>query len=209
MRTILLIALISYLVGSIPFGYLLVRGLRGTDIRQSGSGNIGATNVARTSLTLGIVTLLLDALKGSGAVFFAMRISDSAEFGLSSALYWNCVVAAFCAVVGHVFPVWLRFRGGKGVATGLGAFILIAPRTVLVMIAVFLLVIAISRYVSLASMVAVALFPLLAWLLHDQHRSAPVLAIMGMTAILIIGKHYENIRRLIAGTENRLGAKRA
>jgi acyl phosphate:glycerol-3-phosphate acyltransferase len=208
MRTILLIALISYLVGSIPFGYLLVRALRGTDIRQSGSGNIGATNVARTSLTLGIVTLLLDALKGSGAVFFAMRISDSAEFGRSS-LYWNCVVAAFCAVVGHVFPVWLRFRGGKGVATGLGAFILIAPRTVLVMIAVFLLVIAISRYVSLASMVAVALFPLLAWLLHDQHQSAPVLAIMGMTAILIIGKHYENIRRLIAGTENRLGAKRA
>jgi glycerol-3-phosphate acyltransferase PlsY len=140
MPTIILVALLSYLIGSIPFGYLLVRTVRGADIREFGSGNIGATNVARTSPALGVLTLILDALKGSAAVLVAMQISHSlgAPAALSFTAYWQCVLAAFFAVVGHVFPVWLRFRGGKGVATGLGSFVLLAPRAVLVMIAVFI-----------------------------------------------------------------------
>lgn len=210
MPTIILVVLLSYLIGSIPFGYLLVRTLRGADIRQIGSGNIGATNVARTSPALGLLTLILDALKGSTAVFVAMQISHnvSAPAALSFSAYWTCVLAGFFAVVGHIFPVWLRFRGGKGVATGLGSFVLLAPRAVLVMIAIFIAMVAIFRYVSLASIVAVALFPLLAWLLRDYHQYAPVLAIMAITAILIVAKHHQNIRRLMTGSENRLGVKR-
>jgi acyl phosphate:glycerol-3-phosphate acyltransferase len=124
-------------------------------------------------------------------------------------IYTRCVLAAFVAVLGHMFPVWLRFRGGKGVATGLGAFVMLAPRAVLLMLFLFVLVIAIARYVSLASIVAVAFFPLLAWLLRDYHDTPFALAIMAMTSILIIAQHHENIGRLLAGTENRLGAKRA
>jgi glycerol-3-phosphate acyltransferase PlsY len=210
MPTIILVALLSYLIGSIPFGYLLVRTVQGADIRELGSGNIGATNVARTSPALGVLTLILDALKGSAAVLVAMQISHSlgAPAALSFTAYWKCVLAGFFAVVGHIFPVWLRFRGGKGVATGLGSFVLLAPRAVLVMIAIFIAMVAIFRYVSLASIVAVALFPLLAWLLRDYHQYAPVLAIMAITAILIVAKHHQNIRRLMAGNENKLGVKR-
>jgi glycerol-3-phosphate acyltransferase PlsY len=210
MPTTVLTALVSYLIGSIPFGYLLVRIFRGADIRDSGSGNIGATNVARTSPVLGILTLIFDALKGSAAVFMAMAISRDLDLpaALPSKVYWNCVLAAFLAVVGHIFPLWLRFRGGKGVATGLGSFLLLAPRTVLVMVAIFAATAGVFRYVSLASIVAVGLFPVLAWLLSDYHESPAVLAIMAITSILIVAKHHENIRRLVAGTENRLGAKR-
>lgn len=210
MPTIILVALLSYLIGSIPFGYLLVRAVRGADIRGIGSGNIGATNVARTSPALGVLTLILDALKGSAAVLVAMQISHDVggPAALSLAAYWNCVLAAFFAIVGHIFPIWLRFRGGKGVATGLGSLVLLAPRAVLVMIAIFIAMVAIFRYVSLASIVAVALFPLLAWLLRDYHQYAPVLAIMAIIAILIVAKHHENIRRLMAGNENKLGVKR-
>ena len=219
MRNIIPIVLVSYLIGSIPFGYLLVRIFRGADIRESGSGNIGATNVARTSPALGILTLLLDALKGLFAVLLvshgqllgsiaANNTSEHLWLPISGHTYARCVLAAFCAVVGHIFPVWLKFRGGKGVATGLGSFILLAPRAVLVMVAIFMVVAAVFRYVSLASISAVALFPLLAWLLHDYHDVPSALLAMTACSLLIISKHRDNIRRLVSGTESRLGARR-
>lgn len=224
MRNFIFVALVSYLIGSIPFGYLLVRAFRGADIRQSGSGNIGATNVARTSPLLGVLTLALDAMKGLAAVLLALLVNraeimawvdsntpsypEHSWSAMPSSIYARCVLAAFLAIVGHMFPVWLKFRGGKGVATGLGAFMLLAPRAVLVTTAVFLVVIAIFRYVSLASIAAVALFPVHAWLLHDYDEIPLALAMMAVCSLLIMLKHHENIERLMAGTENRLGAKR-
>jgi acyl phosphate:glycerol-3-phosphate acyltransferase len=203
MSTKLLIAIIvvfSYLLGSIPFGYLLVRTFRGEDVRKSGSGNIGATNVSRKSPMLGILTLLLDALKGSLAVWLVYAFTPT---------YPLLTLAALCAVLGHMFPVWLGFRGGKGVATALGSSLMIAPKAVLVAAAIFILVVAVFRYVSLGSIIAVGAFPLLAWKTRAFGGSAPALALASMTSLLVIVKHYENIRRLLSGTENRLGAKRA
>src|ERR1700722_5566025 len=147
MTAFLLTAAYSYLLGSIPFGYILVRTFRGQDVRQTGSGNIGATNVSRTSPRLGALTLILDALKGLSAVVLT-RALFPADKGLMFA-------AALFAVVGHVFPVWLRFRGGKGVATGLGSFAVLTPKTVLVMIAIFILILLAFRYVSIASILSV------------------------------------------------------
>ena len=190
----------SYLLGSIPFGYILVKLVRGQDIRQSGSGNIGATNVSRTSPALGILTLVLDALKGLAAVAITRAVFPDHPMLTG--------VAGLSAVIGHIFPVWLKFRGGKGVATGLGAFILLAPKALLAMIALFIGVVLAFRYVSLGSITAVALFPFLAWLL-DGYRNRPrMLASMALAATLIIAKHHENIRRLLAGTENRFQSRR-
>lgn len=204
MQVYLLTVAIGYLLGSIPSGYLLVKAFQGQDIRKTGSGNIGATNVARTSPRLGVATLLLDALKGLLAV--------------SVVLYWITPppasrttlagLAALSAVLGHIFPVWLRFRGGKGVATGLGSFVLLAPKSILVMLVMFIAIIFVFRYVSLGSIIVVALFPLLAWLL-DEYKDAPVsLALMALSSILIIAKHHQNIRRLRARTEPRFGVRR-
>jgi len=216
-----MIAVISYLLGSIPFGYVLVRLLRGEDVRLTGSGNIGATNVSRKSPALGVMTLLLDALKGSAAVAVGMILSpplferipiphipwryilpvSSPDFAPWAAL------AALFAVLGHMFPIWLKFRGGKGVATALGAFILIAPKSVLLSAAVFFALVLALRYVSLGSIAAVAAFPNLALLLHEYASSPPALALMSFTSVLIILKHHANIRRLLAGSENRFGMK--
>jgi glycerol-3-phosphate acyltransferase PlsY len=201
----LLIATASYLVGSIPFGYLLVRIFRGEDVRQSGSGNIGATNVARKSPWLGALTLLLDALKGSLAVTLAIYVAGHGSG--AAVLYRAMALAALFAVVGHMFPVWLKFHGGKGVATGMGSFVMIAPKAVLIAAGVFLVVVLLVRYVSLGSIVAAAIFPSLVWQLHLYGNSWPALAFMSLAALLIVLKHYENIGRLLAGTENRLGAK--
>lgn len=200
--TCLLVAAVAYLLGSIPFGLILVRLVRGEDVRLSGSGNIGATNVARTGgAKLGVTTLILDALKGYAAVAFAIVVSHreaAIDAGLAAAL------AALCAILGHVFPVWLKFRGGKGVATGVGAFLGLAPRAVLVVLAIFLIIVAISRYVSLGSMVASALFPILAYFLYRGTSSVADLLVMFAASLLIILKHKANIRRLLNGTENRL-----
>jgi glycerol-3-phosphate acyltransferase PlsY len=203
----LLIAGSSYLLGSIPFGYLLVRILRGEDVRQSGSGNIGATNVARKSPALGVVTLLLDALKGTGAVVLSYVIADRLDAGPPR--LEQLALGALFAVIGHMFPVWLKFRGGKGVATGLGAFALIAPKAVLVAVAIFIGVVVVSRYVSLGSITAVATFPLSAWLIRQFELSPQGLALISLTSLLIVAKHHENIRRLLAGTESHIGAKNA
>lgn len=198
MHAIFISAVIGYLLGSIPFGYLLVRAFRGTDVRTIGSGNIGATNVARTSPLLGIATLALDAAKGLIAVLIAAAVFPH----FRSAAF----VAAFAAVCGHVFPVWLAFRGGKGVATGLGSFILLTPKAILIAIGIFLAVAAVFRYVSLASIVAAAWLPLIALLLHETHRPAETV-LLAAASLLIIAKHHANIRRLLSGNEPRFQLK--
>jgi len=200
MTSFVLTAACSYLLGSIPFGYLLVRVFRGKDVRQTGSGNIGATNVSRTSKGLGALTLALDALKGLTAVLIT-RLSFPGNKTLLGA-------AALFAIVGHMFPVWLRFRGGKGVATGLGSFVLITPKSILVMLAVFIVIFLAFRYVSLASILTVALFPLLAWIVEPE-RTSGVLGFIAVACALIIAKHHENIRRLLAHTESRFQWRRA
>ena len=203
MQTPLLIVAISYLLGSIPFGYILVRLIYGEDVRRSGSGNIGATNVSRKSPALGIVTLLLDAAKGSAAVLLAITVCDH------KASYRAMSLAALFAVAGHIFPVWLKFRGGKGVATGLGSFIIIAPKAVLIAGGIFFLIVLLFRYVSLGSIISVAAFPILAWLLHSYGNTWLPLLLMSLASLLIIAKHQENIRRLFAGTERRFGSRLA
>jgi len=193
-------AVYSYLLGSIPFGYILVRAFRGQDVRQTGSGNIGATNVSRTSPRLGVLTLILDALKGLAAVALTRMLFPGHNILLGA--------AAFFAIIGHMFPVWLRFRGGKGVATGLGSFVLLTPKTILVMVAIFVVIFLAFRYVSLASILTVALFPLLAWV-FEPYRDAPqVLAFITAASLLIIAKHHENIRRLLDHSESRFQWRR-
>jgi glycerol-3-phosphate acyltransferase PlsY len=206
MSRLILIAAISYLLGSIPFGYLLIRIFRGEDVRESGSGNIGATNVSRKSPVLGGLTLLLDALKGSASVGLAYYLSNR---GTIEFRYEAMSIAAFFAVAGHVFPVWLKLRGGKGVATGLGSFVVIAPKAVLFAALVFVAVVAISRRVSLGSIVGVACFPLLAYEFGEYGDVTNALALMFVTSLLIVAKHHENIQRLLAGTESRIGSKPA
>ena len=195
MIAFLITAAFSYFLGSIPFGYLLVRLFRGKDVRQTGSGNIGATNVSRTSPGLGVLTLILDALKGMAAVVLT-RVLFPDQLLLQGA-------AAMFAIVGHMFPLWLSFRGGKGVATGLGSFVLLTPKTILVAIAIFVVIFVAFRYVSLASVSTVALFPLLAWFLGSYRDAPQMLGFFVVASALIVAKHHENIRRLLAHTESR------
>jgi acyl phosphate:glycerol-3-phosphate acyltransferase len=199
MQAIVISAVAGYLLGSIPFGYLLVRVFRGADVRTTGSGNIGATNVARTSPALGIITLLLDGLKGMAAVLIATAISGSNRS--------VAFVAALAAICGHVFPVWLRFRGGKGVATGLGSFLVLMPKSILLALAVFAAVVLAFRYISLASIIATASLPVLARLLGEAQTAAQVgLVLSG--SLLIIVKHHQNIRRLLSGIEPKFQPRR-
>ena len=204
MTAYLLTAAFSYLSGSIPFGYLLVRIFRGEDIRRMGSGNIGATNVSRKSPKLGILTLVLDALKGFVPVALALYLGRR----VSVQPYLLASTAGFFAIAGHIFPVWLHFRGGKGVATGLGSWIGLAPKGVLVMVIVFVIMVALFRYISLGSITAAAIFPAASWLLHDYHDTPPILAVMAASSLMIIAKHHPNIRRLLSGTENKFGANK-
>jgi glycerol-3-phosphate acyltransferase PlsY len=196
-----IIVVAGYLLGSIPFGLLLVHFIHGEDVRASGSGNIGATNVARRSPVLGLATLILDASKGLAAVLFARTLFAGQHQRLAM------TIAALCAVLGHLFPVWLRFRGGKGVATSLGSFALIVPKSILCLIGVFLLVLAATRYVSLASVSAAAAFPLSAWALREYDDPRQLL-LFGTVSVLVIWKHRGNLARVIAGTEPKMGAKR-
>jgi len=194
----------AYLLGSIPFGYLIVKLRSGADIRETGSGGTGATNVTRKAgKAAGIVTLLLDALKGFAAVLVARWMTG--EDGTS----WVVAAAAVLAVVGHCFPVWLGFRAGKGVATGLGVFLAIAPWAVLAALAVFLVVVWRTRFVSLGSVLAAAFVPLWVWLIHlwlePITNFAPVIVALCASSAIIIAKHHENIQRLMAGTENKFG----
>ncbi len=192
-----LIPLPAYLLGSIPFGYLLVRSAEGKDIRSLGSGNIGATNVFRSNRLTGILTLLLDAGKGYLAVLIAGWLGGNPE--------WQAVAALF-AIIGHIFTVWLRFKGGKGVATGCGAYLALSPLAVLTTLGLFVLVLLITRYISAASIAGTGFFPFWAYV-YGEPATVLLWAVLG--AALIIAKHHQNIRRLISGTENKfvIGAR--
>jgi acyl phosphate:glycerol-3-phosphate acyltransferase len=191
MRIEYLIPIASYLLGSIPFGFLLVKSKEGKDIRSFGSGNIGATNVFRRNRLSGILTLLLDAGKGYLAVMLALWLGAS--------IGWQAA-AAFAAILGHVSPVWLKFRGGKGVATGCGAYLALSPPALGTALIVFLLILLPTRYISAASIGAAALFPVGAYFFKAP---IPVLCWASLGAILIIAKHHQNIRRLLSGTERK------
>ncbi len=198
---ILIVAVIAYLLGSIPFGYLLVLVFRKEDIRTKGSGNIGATNVVRSGARgLGALTFLLDAAKGYVAVLAPGLLLGDWFAGPN--LH---AVAAFFAIMGHMYPVWLRFKGGKGVATAFGVFLALSPIAALIGLAVFLIVFLVWRYVSLASIVSAIVFPISAlWLAHGQMT----LLLIGVTVFipsLVIVKHHQNIARLLQGTEYRFG----
>jgi glycerol-3-phosphate acyltransferase PlsY len=202
----LLIAAAAYLLGSLPAGYLLVRFFRQQDIRQSGSGNIGATNVLRHGgKGLGAATFLLDALKGSAAVWLGLILAT--HLVPAGPVRDFEALAALCAVLGHIFPVWLGFRGGKGVSTGFGVFLVAAPLAALAAISVFAVVLALSRYVSLASILGAASFPVFACFLGGGERSPFFIAVQAAVALILIARHHQNIRRLLAGTESRLGVK--
>ena len=199
MQPILIAIGAGYLLGSIPFGYLLVRAFHGADVRTTGSGNIGATNVARTSPRLGVATLLGDMLKGVGAV----ELVSSVMPGNHPAVF----VAAFSAVLGHIFPVWLRLRGGKGVATGFGAFLVLTPRAILVASGIFLAMALVFRFVSLASITAAASLPLFAFLLDRVENLGAIASIAGASVLIVI-KHHQNIQRLLAASEPKFEIKR-
>ncbi len=186
--------LFGYLLGSIPFGLVLTRAAGLGDVRKIGSGNIGATNVLRTgNKGLAAATLLLDALKGTAAVLIAR--------------YWGAelaLLAGLGAFLGHLFPVWLGFKGGKGVATYLGVLFAIAWQAGLVFAAVWLAVAAVTRYSSLAALIASVAAPLAAWFLLGSGDRAVLLSIM---TLLVFVKHSANISRLLSGRESKIGAK--
>jgi len=202
----LVVILLAYLIGSIPFGYLIVRTTGRGDVRETGSGGTGATNVSRRAgKAAGVLTLVLDALKGAIAVLVARIMLGGAATNVNAK--WFVAAAAVAAIAGHIFPVWLRFRGGKGVATGVGVFFMLAPFALLCAALVFLIVVAITRYVSLASLAAVVLIPfflwLQKWLIQPAADIRPPLTAAVVSALLIIFAHRGNIRRLISGTESK------
>lgn len=184
----------AYLLGSIPSGFILGK-FAGVDVRQVGSGNVGATNVAReVGKWQGALTLLADALKGvvPVAIGLAMRLAPEAVAAIAGA-----------AFLGHLYPIFLKFRGGKGVATGLGALLVIAPLATLVLVAVFAVVVFLTRLVSLSSMIAAALAPFALWMVLQP----PAIVFLGaFLAAMILWRHRGNIQRLIAGTEPRFGS---
>jgi glycerol-3-phosphate acyltransferase PlsY len=194
--TLLSIPAAAYLLGSIPFGLLVGKLFGGADVRTAGSGNIGATNVARVAGPLaGILTLLLDAAKGAFAVVLAARLSDQSATWM--------MIAGLCALVGHCFPIWLGFHGGKGVATAAGVFLVLCPPAFLGSIILFVLVVVYWRYVSLGSMSAAAAMPLLIYFFWAPHHAPPYAVTFGSlaAALLIVYKHDANIQRLVQGDE--------
>ncbi|HEX4322645.1 MAG TPA: glycerol-3-phosphate 1-O-acyltransferase PlsY [Acidobacteriaceae bacterium] len=195
----------AYLLGSIPTGYLLMRFVRKQDIRTIGSGNIGATNVLRSGAKgLGAATFLFDVIKGVLAVLVGARL---ATVGFPPIPLHNAeALAALCAVLGHMFPVWLGLRGGKGVATAFGVFLVLVPYAALGALAVFVVIFALSRIVSLASILAATAFPLFAWLTAPWARNYLIMGIMGIISGLVLVKHQQNILRLMSGTEYRFGS---
>ncbi len=194
--TLLAIPVVAYFLGSIPFGLILAKLLSGADVRKAGSGNIGATNVARVVGPLaGVLTLILDTAKGAGAVLLAEWLSnDSATW---------MMIAAFAVLLGHCFPVWLKFKGGKGVATAAGMFFVLSPLACLAAVVLFLLVVNFWRYVSLGSVSAAAAMPLLIYFLWAPHHAPPLAITLGAVAaaLLIIYKHRGNLQRLLEGAE--------
>lgn len=186
----------GYLLGSIPFAFLLSRRWTGLDIRQAGSGNVGAANVLRTSgIAAGITVMLLDVAKGAGSVLVAQRLSPGDA---------TPAAAGFAAIVGHIYPVWLRFRGGKGVATACGVFSVLTPAALGPAVALFVATVWFTRYVSLGSVVAsVALGPVA----YAMHASIASIAGAAAAAAVIVFRHRSNLVRLAGGTERRIGQR--
>lgn len=198
--TRLLLVIAAYLIGSIPFGYLIVRRKLGADIRETGSGGTGATNVSRRAgKAAGVLTLVLDALKGSAAVLLAQRMTGD---------NWMIAAAAIAVLAGHIFPVWLRFRGGKGVATVVGVFLVLAPVALVCAFVIFFAIVALTRYVSLGSMMAAVLIPVFVWLqsvfVSPIADLRPLLTASIVAAILILFAHRGNIQRLAQGKESQI-----
>jgi glycerol-3-phosphate acyltransferase PlsY len=188
-----IVLLFAYLLGGIPFGYLIVKLRTGRDVRDFGSGNIGATNVLRTQgRAAGLVTLLLDILKGLIAVWVADRLTYGDPLWMSA--------AAIAVMAGHAFPVFLKFRGGKAVASYIGAFLYLAPAPMLASLLVLAITVAASRYISLGSIVSAGIFPLGVWLI--LHPPAPVLIASAIAGAFIVYRHRANIERIRAGNEN-------
>jgi glycerol-3-phosphate acyltransferase PlsY len=191
--TPLLALLPAYLLGAIPFGYLLVKLRTGQDVRASGSGNIGATNVLRTTgRAAGVATLALDIGKGYLAVWLASLLTQGSALWMS--------LAALAVMAGHAFPVFLRFRGGKAVASCVGAFLCLSPLPLAVSLVIFVVTVAVTRYISLGSVLAAGCLPLAVWLI--SHPPLPVLAAALVAGAFIIWRHKSNLQRLRAGTEH-------
>ena len=206
MPTYVTALVIAYLLGSIPFGYVLVRTFRKEDIRATGSGNIGATNVARSGAKgLGLATLLLDLLKGYIAVLLAHYLA--VRGGLADP-FQLMTLAAVVAVVAHIYPIWLGFKGGKGVATALGVYIALEPPAALGILLIFIAIFATTRIVSLASIIAAASLLFLGPYFAPGLLSRLSLGGLLFIPLLVIARHHQNIRRLLSGTEHRFGKKK-
>lgn len=201
---------IAYLLGSIPFGYLLVKYVftSGEDVRRIGSGGIGATNVSRRAgWRGGLLTYVFDVAKGAAAVLLIEWVEPANYLWIGA--------AAIAVIVGHIFPVFLKFKGGKGVATGVGVYLVIAPYAVLTTLILWMLIVYRWRYVSLGSIIATAAVPLWTWLYYGlllpnspQHAHLAALIVIGFVGCaLIVAKHHENISRLMAGRESKIGAR--
>lgn len=191
--TPLIVLVAAYLLGGIPFGYLLVRLKTGKDVRDMGSGNIGATNVLRTTgRAFGVLTLLLDIAKGWAAVWLMGQLSSSDPAWMAA--------AGVAVVLGHAFPIFLKFQGGKAVASFVGVAAALAPLALLATVVVFVLTVAKTRFISLGSILGAALFPLAVWLLY--HPAWQVMAAVTFCGFFIVWRHSSNIERLRAGTEN-------
>jgi glycerol-3-phosphate acyltransferase PlsY len=187
---------VAYLLGSIPFSYLVAR-LKGVDVRRVGSGNVGATNVMRSAgRAAGLAAFVLDFLKGSAATWLALRLAGPTV----------AAAAAVTAVVGHMFPVWLRFKGGKGVATGAGAFLPVLPVPAVAGLLTFAVVAGLTRYASVGSIAGASALPVVAFLMRAPAASSWAAMV---AAALIIWKHRGNLRRIAAGTEQRFGSRPA
>jgi glycerol-3-phosphate acyltransferase PlsY len=193
----LLAVVIAYLLGAIPFGYLVVRFSTGKDVRASGSGNIGATNVLRTTGRMqGVVTLVLDIAKGFAAVWIAAELTAGAP---ASAPMWTSA-SALAVMAGHSFPVFLRFKGGKAVASFIGAFLYLTPEPMLAALVLFIIMVAGTGYISAASVIAAGTFPIGVWLI--LHPPIEVLAASIIAGAFIVYRHKANLERIHAGTEN-------
>src|SRR5436309_12494680 len=197
---------VAYLLGSIPFGYLLVKYVftSGGDVREIGSGGIGATNVTRRAgIKGGLLTYLFDVAKGAAAVMLMRLAADDDYFWIGA--------AAVAAIIGHIFPIFLKFRGGKGVATGVGVYLALAPLSVLSTLVIWGLIDYLTRYISLASIIATAAVPLwtllyYGWLFPNPHLMAHLIVAFAGCALIVV-RHHENIARLIKGTESKYGQR--
>lgn len=201
-----IVVVIAYLLGSIPFGYLFVKYIftSGEDVREIGSGGIGATNVTRRAgVRGGLLTYVFDVAKGVAAVMLMRMVANDDYFWIGA--------AAIAAIVGHIFPIFLGFRGGKGVATGVGVYLALAPYSVLTTLVLWAAIVYFTRYVSLGSIVATAAVPVWTLLYYGLLQPSPHLKALVIVAVagcaLIVATHHENINRLLRGTENKIGVR--